>query len=270
MKRWKRTVREVQRAARYVSGHLEFDPTANDVVRRTDFARCPYPVLLLQGFWSTRRALEVLEARLRRDGYGVFSLRLGGLFDTFNTRGIDDSAERVRAKVERLRERHDLGRLAIVGHSLGGLIGRYYVKRLGGDRHVRGLITLGSPHHGTPLAWPGIATLGLVSNSVWQMRPMSPFIRRLKLGRFPAGVRFTSIHSKDDALCPFPSCMLEIRDGDDLHNVELRGMGHHDFLTKRIAYEAIHRELALTFEQPVPRPRLALAQDDEDLDDDGE
>ena len=42
---------------------------------------------------------------------------------------------------------HD--RVHVVGHSLGGLIARYYVQRQGGDRRVASLVTLGTPHEGS-------------------------------------------------------------------------------------------------------------------------
>src|SRR4051812_29413153 len=133
-RKWRRQVQDL-------AGYLDFSRKGNDIVRRTDFSQCPRPVLLLYGFLSTRRTFEVLERRLRRDGFCVWSINLGGLFDLFNTRGIDDSAEKVRDKVERLYKRYPgMGPLSILGHSKGGLIGRYYVKRLGGDTRVRNLI----------------------------------------------------------------------------------------------------------------------------------
>ncbi len=82
-----------RRKVRYLRGYFDFDASGNRVRRRTDFAHCPRPVLLLYGLLSTRRSCEVLERRLRRDGYGVFSIDLGGLAGAFNTRGIDESAE---------------------------------------------------------------------------------------------------------------------------------------------------------------------------------
>jgi hypothetical protein len=213
-------------------------------------------VLLLYGFWSQRRVFEVLEARLRRDGYCVFSINLGGLFDHFNTKGIDECAEKVRNKVERLYARYDLGPLSIIGHSKGGLIGRYYIKRLGGEKRVRNLITLAAPHNGTPLAYAGIAVTGLVAKSVWQMTPMSTFIRRLKLGKFPGNVRFVSVYSKADRVSPFPTCLLESHLGDNLFNVEVPNVGHHEFLHKRTVYEIVRRELALGYGLAPPRPLL--------------
>ena len=217
----------------------------NQIVRRTDFAQCPRPVLLLHGFFGTRRTFRVLETRLRRDGYSVFSINLGGLFDVFNTRGIDETSERVRDKVERLYARYpSLGPLSIVGHSKGGLIGRYYVKRLGGDRRVKTLITLGTAHHGTPAAYGGVLALGMISKSVWQMTPMSPFIRRLKMGAFPLGVRFVSVYSKADRASPFPTCILEANQSN-LFNVEVPGITHRDFLVRRSVYDVVRRELAI-------------------------
>ena len=44
-------------------------------------------------------------------------------------------------------------RMHVVGHSLGGLIARYYVTRLGGDERVHTLVTLGTPHSGTYSAY---------------------------------------------------------------------------------------------------------------------
>jgi triacylglycerol lipase len=249
--------RKLTRQLAYLKGYVEFDRRSNDIVRRTDFTKCPRPVLLLYGFLGTRRVFEVLERRLRRDGYCVWSINLGGLFDAFNTRGVDESAEKVRDKVERLYSRYpDMGPLSIIGHSKGGLIGRYYVKRLGGDRRVKNLITLATPHNGTPAAYLGIATMGLVARSVWQMTPMSPFIRRLKIGAFPRHVRLVSVYSKQDRASPFPSCILEDDGNGNVHNVEVPGVTHREFVWKRPVYEVIRRELAKGYGQPVPHGRL--------------
>jgi len=243
-------IRKLRRQWRDLKGYLAFDPTGNEIVRQTDFRQCPRPVLLLHGFLGTRRALEVFEHRLRRDGYCVWSINLGGLFDAYNTRGIDECAEKVRDKVERLYARYQLGPLSIIGHSKGGLIGRYYVKRLGGDQRVKNLITLGTPHNGTPTAYIGCATVGLLAKSVWQMTPMSPFIRRLKIGAFPRTVRFVSIYSKLDRASPFPCCILEDDGAGNLFNIEVPGVTHREFVYKRAVYEIVRRELLLGYQQP--------------------
>jgi triacylglycerol lipase len=43
-------------------------------------------------------------------------------------------------------------RVDIIAHSLGGLDARYALSKLGLASRVRSLVTIGTPHHGTPLA----------------------------------------------------------------------------------------------------------------------
>lgn len=240
---WRRVRAETRDVLRY------FDPRSvgNDIRRTTDFSRCPRPVLLLPGFMATRRGLVVLERRLRRDGYCVFSLNLGGLLGTFNTRSIEETALLVREKVERLYRRHELGPLAIIGHSKGGLIGRYYIKRLGGHERTCALITMGTPHHGTPTAYLGAALTGLFAPSIWQLMPMSSFIRKLKRGRFPDHVQFASLYSKADGVVPFPVGMIEDEGRDNLVNIEIDSIQHPEFLTKKKVYDVIRAQLALAY-----------------------
>lgn len=247
-------VRQVKRTLRYLRGYVDFDRRGNTIKRRTDFTNCPRPVLLLYGFMSTRRTFEILEHRLRRDQFCVWSINLGGLMQAFNTRGIDELAEQVRDKVDRLYARYpNMGPLSIVGHSKGGLIGLYYVKRLGGDRRVKNLITLGTPHNGSATAYFGIVTYGLVSRSIWQMTPMSPFIRRLKMGAFPRNVNLTSVYSKADHVNAFPSCILENQtNAPNMHNIEVADIVHRDFVTSRTVYQLVRRELFTGYGMPVP------------------
>jgi triacylglycerol lipase len=244
-------VARLRRKVRYLRGYFDFDVSGNRVRRRTDFQDCPRPVLLLYGLLSTRRSCEVLERRLRQDGYGVFSIDLGGLAGAFNTRGIDESAELVRDKVERLYARYPLGPLSIIGHSKGGLIGRYYIERLGGDARVRTLVTLATPHLGTPSAYLGCAAFGLFAPSVWQMTPKSTFLRRLNLGPWPEDVRLVSVYSRADACTPFPSGRLPLPEAHNVENVELPGLRHRDFLVAASAYAVVRRALAQEAQSPL-------------------
>jgi pimeloyl-ACP methyl ester carboxylesterase len=251
MNRFQITMRRIRAETRDVMRY--FDPRAvgSDIPRKTDFTKCLRPVLLLPGFMATRRGLVVLERRLRRDGYCVFSLNLGGLLGTFNTRSIEESALLVREKVERLYRRYDLGPLTIIGHSKGGLIGRYYIKRLGGHERTCGLITLGTPHHGTSTAYLAAAATGLFAPSIWQLMPMSSFIKKLKQGPFPDHVHFASLYSKADTVVPFPSGIIEDKGRDNLVNIDVEGVQHHEFLVKKKVYDAIRQQLAIAYAHAV-------------------
>ncbi len=247
-------IRQLKRTMRYLKGYFDFDRTTNQIVRRTDFTNCSRPVLMLYGFMSTRQSFEILEHRLRRDQFCVWSVNLGGWKQAFNTDAIDVLAEKVREKVERLYQRYPhMGPLSIVGHSKGGLIATYYVKRLGGDRRVRNIVTLGTPHNGSASAYFGIAAYGLISRSIWQLTPMSPFIRRLKMGAFPRDVRLTSVFSKADRVNAFPSCILEETGaGEQHHNIEVADVVHREFLTSRTVYQVVRRELFTGYGLAVP------------------
>ncbi|CCE00528.1 hypothetical protein [Bradyrhizobium sp. STM 3809] len=51
--------------------------------------------------------------------------------------------------LEQRRKQYPDARLVVVGHSMGGLVARYFIEVLGGWRDTRRLITLGTPHRGS-------------------------------------------------------------------------------------------------------------------------
>lgn len=211
--------------------------------RRDDWDQDGDTVLLIQGFFQTRQVFEVLEARLRADGFRVISFHLGGMFDNFNTRGIATLARHIAGKIDGLRQRGDLGTLHVVGHSKGGLVARWLVQKEGGAAYVRTVVTLGTPHHGTPTAAIGALGVGLVSRSIWQLFPRSPLIRALNRSPFPKEVRLVSVYSTSDLVCPWSSSVLEDTDGGDVRNVRVQGLGHMDLVTDPFVYGLVVREL---------------------------
>ncbi len=218
----------------------------NRIVRRDDFARFPETVLLLHGFFQTRNVWEIMEDRLRDHGYGVFSFDLGGLLWRFNTRSIPDLSASIANKIEGICARTGLERFHIIGHSKGGIIARHYVQYLGGDKRTKSLITLGSPHHGTPTAMVGVGLMagGLVSKSPLQMLPGSPLVRMLRKDSFPPGIPLTSIYSKTDLICPWWCARLHPRAGEtSVENVEVPGIGHTALTTSQEVYHVIHSRL---------------------------
>ncbi|MDP2599254.1 MAG: alpha/beta fold hydrolase [Deltaproteobacteria bacterium] len=218
---------------------------ANAIERLTDFTRCKHPVLSLYGFGATRRSVQILESRLRADGFGVFSIDLGGFMDLFNTAPIDKTALMVAAKIENLSRRHKLPRFSIIGYSKGGLIGRYYLAKLGGEERVHTLITLATPHRGSPWLLLGIPLLvGFLSKGLRQMMPQSRFMRRLAKLPFPRGVYVASIYSPADKTTPPKFCRLsEVSNGTRVVNVNLPQTRHSDFVIKQKAYLEIRKHL---------------------------
>ncbi|MEC7987152.1 MAG: alpha/beta fold hydrolase [Myxococcota bacterium] len=203
----------------------------NKISRKEDFGLFPETVLLLHGFFQTRNIWEIMERRLRREGFGVLSLNLGGLLWQYNTKSITKQAEFLYAKMEKVCKNHNIQKFHIIGHSMGGLIARHYIQSHGGHRRVKSLITLGSPHHGTPTALIGVFLMGagVLSVSPFQMLPNSRFVKNLRKERFPVDIPLTSIFSRHDVICPWWASVLR---PDDTHrymkNYQLRGIGHSE------------------------------------------
>jgi triacylglycerol esterase/lipase EstA (alpha/beta hydrolase family) len=218
----------------------------NRIVRRDDFARFDETVLLIHGFFQTRNVWEVMEDRLRSHGYGVFSFDLGGLLWRFNTHSISDLSSTIADKIEGICARTGLERFHIVGHSKGGIIARHYVQHHGGDKRVKSVITLGSPHHGTPTAVVGVGLMagGLISRSPLQMLPGSSLVRMLRKDSFPPGIPLTSIYSRHDLVCPWWCSVLRPRPGEtSMDNKEVSGVGHTALTSDQMVYGIVRDRL---------------------------
>jgi triacylglycerol esterase/lipase EstA (alpha/beta hydrolase family) len=163
------------------------------------------PVLLIHGYFGTRGSMFMLERRLNDDGVCVFSFNLGML----NVSDIRRSAFLIHRKIESILAQTPVKKIDILGHSMGGLIGLYYIKKLGGHEKVRKLVMLGTPVKGTWAALLGIATLGLLSTSAWQLLPNSEFLRDLEAGPNPKSVQYYSIVADRDWICPPQNSVLE-------------------------------------------------------------
>ena len=164
----------------------------------TDLNDKAVPILLIHGFLGTRGSMYVLERRLLDDGFCVFSFNLG----TLNTRDIRRSAFLIHRKVERILAQTSSLKVNILAHSMGGLIGLYYIKKLGGHERVGRMVTMGTPYRGTWTAIFGIALLGLHSTSSWQLLPHSRLLDELHNTPIPDGVEIVSVAAARDRLCP--------------------------------------------------------------------
>lgn len=64
---------------------------------------------------------------------------------------LDEQAAQVRRQIQTLHHAHGLELpFSIIAHSMGGLVARQYIAENPGT--VAALVTLGTPHHGSPLA----------------------------------------------------------------------------------------------------------------------
>ncbi|MFG3018217.1 esterase/lipase family protein [Streptomyces sp. NPDC048254] len=215
--------------AAILAGHLLLYPTGLTPERRSPAQPAPHdgtallpvrtapPVVLLHGFIDNRSVFVLLRRALaQHGGQRVESLNYSPL-----TCDIRTAAGLLGRHIEEICQRTGSRRVDIVGHSLGGLIARYYVQRLGGDYRVRTLVTLGTPHSGTR-----VAPLADAHPIVRQMRPGSEVIEELTRPAPGCRTRFVSFWSDLDSLMePVETARI---DHPDLMatNVQVTGIGH--------------------------------------------
>lgn len=194
------------------------------------------PVLMIHGFLGTRGSMYMLERRLVDDGFVVVSFNLG----TFNLRDIRRSAFLIHRKIERILAQTPSQKIDIIGHSMGGLIGLYYIKKLGGHARVRKLVMMGTPVRGTWSALAGVVTLGLWSTSSWQLLPRSRFLDELAQGPLPPNVEIHTIAAARDWVVPLGTTRLQ---GANAVTVPL---GHSSLVVS----EEVYRRVVNTLRPP--------------------
>lgn len=200
------------------------------------------PVILLHGLGASSHALAPLAHYLERElKRPIIRLRLGRRLP-LHLGDVRRTAKRVQEEIERLAQTGGFAYVDVVGHSLGGLVATYFLKALDRGRLVRRVITLGTPHRGTPIALLGACLFGAVSRAVWQMIPGSPLLRELALRPVPVGSEIIALGSDSDRLVPPRSS----RPPSDtrVRCAALAGLGHVEFLTSRVAFHAVREELA--------------------------
>jgi len=202
------------------------------------------PVILVHGFLGTRGTMLPLTRRLQGDGRAVFTYSHG----TFQTASLRQSAMLLAKRIRKICEDLNVSHVDVIGFSMGGLVALHAIKFMQSDRHVRRLVTLGSPFDGTWIALAGIVTLGAISPSVWQVLPGSRFLRELKEAPTPPNVKIRQIHGNSDTIAPVPARLEGVASRDCL---VLPG-GHSTLVVADYAYEAIRE-----FIEPPPHGRSA-------------
>jgi hypothetical protein len=174
------------------------------------------PVLLVHGLVDNRSVFSVMCRSLRRRGVAhVGTWNYSPLLTD-----VAGGAADLGAYIERICEQTGHDRVHVVGHSLGGLIARYYVQRQGGDRRVAALVTLGTPHSGS--RWAHVVPTSLIR----QLRPGSPVMQELAEPAPGCRTPITAVYSDlDQMVVPTHSGRC---DHPDLaaRNVLVHGVGH--------------------------------------------
>jgi triacylglycerol lipase len=165
-------------------------------------------VVLVHGFLASAGVFRPLRERLERDaGADVASF----------THAPGPGVRRIARRLAKLVDRIPHGaRVTVVGHSLGGIVARYYVQELGGHARVAQTISLAAP-------FGGVDVPRLLVGA--DLHASSPLLARLRAGAAGCGVPHMSIVGAEDTLVGVEPAMLGFGDV-----VVLPDRGHNQLL----------------------------------------
>ncbi|MEO8847902.1 MAG: alpha/beta fold hydrolase [Casimicrobiaceae bacterium] len=184
------------------------------------------PVVLVHGVLCNAGVFAPMIRRLAKIDVGaVYALSYGPPLQP-----IERFVEQLDARIRSACAATGAAQVMIVGHSMGGLIARAYLRTHGGARVAR-VVTLGTPHHGSRFAWLAAGAC------LAQIRPQSAWLAALPGA--PAAPPIVSLWSTHDSMvAPQTSCVLA-----GATNVAFRGIGHNALLRDDAIFARVVEEI---------------------------
>lgn len=198
------------------------------LMREPDPAPAHLPILLIHGVLCNAGVWYPFKRWLERRGiHPVYALSYGPPLAS-----IDLFADQVAEKVDAILSVTGARKIAVIAHSMGGLVMRAYLKKHGGLKIAR-LVTVGTPHEGSVHAWL------VTGQSVAQMRPRNAWLSELGV---PAGEHLPPIVSlwswHDSMVAPQTSSQVPFGD-----NIVVSGVGHNALLRDHQVFERLAAEI---------------------------
>ena len=183
------------------------------------------PVLLIHGYMMRGWTLMYIKKRLKKDGWN--QAYTWSYIPPF--KNIPYYAGQLKNKVNDILDETSQTKIVLIGHSMGGLLARYYISHLDGKSCVEKLITIGTPHKGTQLWSFTFSPCGM------DMRPGSTFLKKLRV--IPATIKTLSIYSSfDEIILPYKNSQIK---GKNILNKEFDDLGHMRLIFNPHVYKEI-------------------------------
>lgn len=188
------------------------------------------PVVLVHGYVCNHRIWDDTVAALRAHGHPVLAVDLEPLFTS-----IDKYAPMVNAAVAELCRQTGANQVALVGHSMGGLAIRAWM-RAHGTQQVAKVLTMGTPHAGTRIARRTRTPNGR------QMAWRSPWLSKLAAQESDAtrALMRIAITAQDNIVYPQREQVLP-----GVETTVFEGMGHLQMCLEKPVIDWILRQLAI-------------------------
>lgn len=180
------------------------------------------PVILLHGLFHNRAVWFLMKQRLEQCGFAVVTVNL----PPFEM--VETLSRKIAETVEETMVTYDVEQVDIVGHSMGGLLARYYIEIMGGDKRVAHCILLGVPNAGSKLAPFALTPMGR------DLMPGSDFLNELNSAGLSPSVRYVTVFSHHDNLV-VPAESAELTGAEA---ITVEWLGHNSLLYHRETIEA--------------------------------
>ena len=186
------------------------------------------PIILIHGLWNTSSIFSSIITKLDDIGIEYFAPTLKHSY------GMTSIIDLTNILNELILEKYGLEKeLDILGFSMGGIIGRYWIQKFNGYKRTRKFISIGSPHKGTLAAQlvPKYPFRGIS-----EMKINSKFLRKLANSDFLLDdVECINFFTYWD-LMVFPSWWTNLNLGE---KISLKVYKHRNLVRNNLSVEKI-------------------------------
>ena len=192
------------------------------------------PIILIHGLWNTSSIFSSITSKLDKIGIEYFAPTLNHSY------GITSIIDLANILNELILEKYGLDKeIDILGFSMGGIIGRYWLQKFNGYKRTRRLISIGSPHKGTLMAQlvPKFPFRGIS-----EMKINSKFLRELaKNDSFLDGIECISFFTYWD-LMVFPGWWTNLNLGK---KISVKVFKHRNLVSNKNVIDKIINEIIM-------------------------
>ena len=192
------------------------------------------PIILIHGLWNKSDIFSSITSKLDEIGIEYFAPTLNHKY------GVTSIVKLAYILNDLILEKYNLEKdLDILGFSMGGIIGRYWINEFNGYKRTRRFITVGSPHKGT-LASQLVPKYPF--RGIYEMKINSRLLNELSKKDYLLNkIDCTSFFSYWD-LMVFPGWRANLNKGEKL---SLKVYKHKNLIRKQEAIERIIERLLM-------------------------
>ena len=188
------------------------------------------PIIFVHGLSGSASGWDDWVADFEADGYSSSEL-FAWSYDW--TQSNVTTASQLATEVKSVLAQTGASKVDIVGHSMGTLSARYFLKNLSGTSYVDHFVSVAGVNHGTSIA----SLCGWLYTSCKEMQTGSSFLTALNSGdETPGSVSYAAYWSDcDEAINPDTSAELS-----GATNVDVGCISHTDMNNDHGVYEQVH------------------------------